>query len=204
MATLNKKVLDAVSVLSRDGLLAVDTGMVIKALGADGREANTIRAILTRLAKDGAIIRIDQGAYISTGQGLTKDPGVTVRIWRVIRAARPGWTVNDICQATRVSQSVAYKYIRHLLNEGYVAEYGRKDLAKAYRATAKAKQRKSPLHPPVVVKDEYEAARKAALTIIRAMMTENLETGKTRRTVAEAARRVWETFRDQEDGDDQS
>jgi predicted MarR family transcription regulator len=61
-------------------------------------------------------------------------------IWRAIRAQRPGWTMHDLAQVTRLSDTHAVKYCYWLYPAGYIARNGQRDSATLWRATKKAKE----------------------------------------------------------------
>ena len=92
------------------------------------------------------------------------------RIWRAIRAQRPGWTMHDLAQVTRISYSHARTYCRWLNREGYIARHGRRGTSTLWRSTTKAKEQQAapiPVRPPP---DPFNVERNAACRLVRYLM----------------------------------
>ncbi|ADK84975.1 conserved hypothetical protein [Desulfarculus baarsii DSM 2075] len=145
-----------------------------EALGLEDEPAKArLRSRIKDLIRRGELRRIKgrDGCYTYHREAMPKRAGEGFgRMWRAIRAAKPGWTWQDIAQITRVDYTMVRRYAVWLADEGFIAQAGRRGNTRLWRSTGRAQeQRVAPL-PPIRPKDPFEAERGAACRLVRLMM----------------------------------
>ena len=116
------------------------------------------------------------------------------RIWRAIRAQRPGWTMHDLAQVTCISYSHARTYCRWLNREGYITRHGRRGTSTLWRATAKAKEQQATPIPVTTPQDPFDVERKAACRLVRCLMATDPYRPHTRQLIIRETQTILRRF----------
>jgi len=134
-------------------------------------DRDKVRARLNDLARRQEIIRVEPGVFrINKLAAPVKQGECYSRLWRAIRARKPGWDFYDICQGSRVNYTTVRKYCGWLKGMGLVAAHGRDGNVLKFRATPKARQQQQTPFPPSGNKDLFEVERNAACRLVRRLM----------------------------------
>ena len=170
--------------------------MIAQAMGAaPGQETNQVRSRVTNLHRRGELERVEDGVfrYLPSKQPRGNAESCQ-RVWRAVRASKPGFGVTDIVLATRYSERVVRKYLRWLLREGYLAKHGRKGNQILYRATLKARDTVSTPYPPNPNQDPFKRERDAACALVRLFMERDPYQPHARRSIVENCLAILDRF----------
>lgn len=160
----------------------------------EAEKARTRRRIADMISH-GEVVRAREGVYTYNFAHRPREGRTYTMLWRFIRKAKPGWSINECAQMTRVSYTQAQRYVAWLENENYVMRDGKNERrAVTYRSTAKAAQSPETPYPPIRETDPFERERVAAATITRLMLCADPYNRKTAQTIAKACRVLLERF----------
>lgn len=158
-------------------------------------EKARLRSRLGDMLRRGELVRVRPGVFVYRAVALGRREGEGYRrVWRALRSARPGWTMHDLAQVTRMSYSMVRKYCLWLRQEGYIAPQGRQGNTRLWRATAKAKGRMRTPFPPRRPKDPYQAERAAACRLVRCLMDMDPGRAGVRERIVTECRTLLERF----------
>lgn len=143
---------------------------------------------ISNMVKHGEVSRAGNGIYIYNFDKRPRNPRTFSAIWRFVRKAKPGWSLNDVSLMTRVSYRQILRYCDWLLEEGYIALHGKSRQTRLYRATAKADASPETPYPPLRDVDPFEKEKSAAIQITNAMMKQDPYAAKTANIIVSAAR----------------
>ncbi|MCB2186981.1 MAG: hypothetical protein KQJ78_11225 [Deltaproteobacteria bacterium] len=157
--------------LCPDAKTTVSHAQLYLAMGAvEEPQKARIRTRCQDLVRRGELERLRPGVYRYNPEGMPVKQGESYqRVWRAIRAQRPGWTYQDLAQVTRVCYTVVRRYCGWLEDQGYIAPHGREGNTRLWRTTSKARNRQTTPFPPAKT-DPFEAERGAACRLVRLMM----------------------------------
>lgn len=136
-----------------------------------------IRTRISEMVRHGEINKISSGRYKYNYnykiRGTAAAAGYT-KIWRFIRQAKDGWTIKECSLLTGKDNSHVGKYVNWLQSEGYLKIIGKKEQAKCFMATQKAKMSPETPMPTYKDSDPFEQERAAGAKIVRLLLCENL------------------------------
>lgn len=136
-----------------------------------------IRTRIAEMVRHGEINKISSGHYKYNYnykiRGTAAAAGYT-KIWRFIRQAKDGWTIKECSLLTGKDNSHVGKYVNWLQSEGYLKIIGKKEQAKCFMATQKAKMSPETPMPTYKESDPFEQERAAGAKIVRLLLCENL------------------------------
>ena len=157
------------------------------------------RRKLRDMVRRGELVRVGPGLYRYNPSALDQEAAEGYqRIWRAIRAQRPGWTMHDLAQITRISYSHARTYCRWLNREGYITRHGRRGSSTLWRATAKAKEQQATPVPVTTPQDPFDVERKAACRLVRCLMAADPYRPHTRQKIVSEAHTILRRFTSEE------
>ena len=160
------------------------------------------RRKLRDMVRRGELVRVGPGLYRYNPNALDQEAAEGYqRIWRAIRAQRPGWTMHDLAQVTRISYSHARTYCRWLNREGYITHHGRRGTSTLWRATAKAKEQQTAPIPIKTPTDPFNAERNAACRLVRCLMATDPYQTHIRQKIINEAQTILCRFQPAEGGD---
>jgi hypothetical protein len=137
----------------------------------DATDRDHTRRAIRDFLRRGELKRVEPGVFIYHPEAIKKQEVEGYqRIWRAIRAVRPGWTTADIEQVTRMSRNHAQKYCRWLHAEGFITPHGRQGNTRLWRVTTKGRDHQQTPIPPRAIKDPYKPERLAACRLVRCFM----------------------------------
>ena len=146
--------------------------LVREALGIQG-EDQRIQWALRDMTKRGELERFEARKYRynpAAREESRRESDFYPRIWRAIRSAKPGFTLQDIALVTRVSYSHVRKYSNFLEEAGYFARYGMSGQRRQWRATQLAQDTPEAPYPPRKIKDPFEQEKSLALGVVQAFL----------------------------------
>lgn len=184
----------------------VTNAMIFEALGVDDESAKArVRRQVTHMVRRKELVRVRDGVFTYNPQAAPRRTCASYeRVWRAVRASRPGFSVADLVQISRFSERQVREYVRWLLDEGFLLDHGMDGNTKLYRASFKARDtRETPL-PPVGVKDPFEKERNAACRLVRFLMERDCGQPAVKRGIVENCRAILARFEDKEDADGQA
>ena len=150
----------------------ISHGMLYEMLGISSEpEKARARTRLNDLVRRQEIERVEPGVFrVRKLAAPVKQGECYIRIWRAIRASKPGWDYYKIVQVARVNYTTLRRYCGWLKEEGYIAPHGRTGNVLQFKATPKARQQRETPFPPSGNKDPFEAERNAACRLVRRLM----------------------------------
>ena len=186
--------------LSEDGKREITIRMILTTIGAeDARTQSRVRRAICHMVARGEMKRVRDGVF-------TYVPGVVSAVsqygesfkhmWRVIRKADAGWTVNFIAGTVRLHTTTVAEYCRWLEQEGYITRCGKDGNSRLYRATQKAADELKTPYPPAAPKDLYAKERGASCRLVRLFMEAN--PGKHRVKIVTECRAILARFEEGE------
>lgn len=186
--------------LAEGGKKQITNAMLYEALGLEEPDEKArLRRRVTDMVQRKELIRIKQGVFKYNPKAQPQRHGeMYIRIWRLVRSKQPGWSIQDLATITRASYTMVLKYCRFLLEEGYIAKFGKEGNTQKYRATGKAKDQRDTPYPPVAVKDPYEKERGASCRLVRQMMERDLSQPGVRKKIIKECRTILARFESEE------
>lgn len=161
----------------------------------DEREKVRLRRRMQDMVNHGEADRVGAGRYRYIPKATPRRRGESyVRTWRAVRSHKPGWTLHDLTQVTRVSYSMVRRYCLWLEEEGYIERYGRSGNTLRYRGTMKAREQRATPYPPIKHADPFESEKNAALGLARVFLTMDPYSDKAREAVLGHCRVLVERF----------
>ncbi len=194
---LSAKVVRAAVVgLIEGGAAAVSPALVCEALG-EKRADPRVQGIMGDMARRGELERIGTAQYRYNPEALEgsrRDSEFYPRIWRAIRSAKPGFTLQDIALVTRVSYSHVRKYSNFLEEAGHLARYGMSGQRRQWRATQLAQDTPEAPYPPKKIKDPFEREKNMALGVVQAFLLRDPYQPAVRTKIVENCRAILARF----------
>lgn len=179
-----------------DGGKEVTYQLIYECMGLENEsEKDVVRARVSAMVKHGEIIRTERGAFTYNFKRAFRKSAGYDAIWRFVRAAKPGWSIEDCSLMTRISYTHALRYINWLEEEGYIIRVGRNSKnAITFANTSKARQSPETPYPAIRETDPFAKERVAAAHITRLMLCANPYSPKTARLISEACHTLLARF----------
>lgn len=208
--TTQKHVREAMRALGA-GDKEIPYSLVYEMLGIDNEADQAIvRTRISDMTRHGEVKRVRAGVFIYDFKRQPRQKETLETVWRFVRAAKPGWTIQECSLMTRASYSYALRYVNWLEEEGYVEKAGfGKHKTTLYRNTVKAQMSPETPYMPARedgdrLNDPFAKERMAVATLTRLMLCANPYAVKTAREISEACRvllaRFDKTFTQVENG----
>lgn len=171
-----------------DGGQEVSNAQLYEALGLESEpEKVRMRSRIAGMIKHGEVSRVRDGVYVYNSKHRPREAKNLEAIWRFVRKAKPGWSVNECALMTRVSYTHVLRYCAWLEDQEFVARVGKNDRnAVTYRGTRKADQSPETPYPPHRATDPFSKERVAAATIARLLLCADPYAVRTGREIVEA------------------
>ena len=168
----------------------VSNALIYESRGVQNEEdKDIIRTRVAEMARSGEAARTDRGSFVYNFSYRARKSAGFESIWRFVRAAKPGWSMETCALMTRASYSHVCRYVNWLRAEGYVECQGRDGSNKLlFRNTGKARANPETPDPPIKPTDPFAKERMAAATITRLMLCADPYAVKTGRDICEACR----------------
>lgn len=137
------------------------------------QEKQRLRDALKEMCARGELVRLRNGEYKYNFNFRLRENAAYGKIWRFVRASKPGWTRADIArQLNGVSAKQIDRYCQWLAKKGFIEKYGKQGAATSYRATYRASM--TPETPyPCFTDRPFEQEKAAALALARLILCEN-------------------------------
>lgn len=161
-----------------------------------------VRCTLRDMVKRRELERLEKGKYRynpAARDDSRRDSEFYPRIWRAIRSARPGFTLQDIALVTRVSYSHVRKYSNFLEEAGYLARYGMSGQRRQWRATQLAQDTPEAPYPPRKIKDPFEQEKSLALGVVQAFLLRDPYQPLVRAKIVDNCRAILARFEKEEE-----
>lgn len=164
--------------------------LIFETLGLETpAEKKRARALINAMRDQGEIKRVEPGRFIYSFQRRLRNGPMLECVWRFVRSAKPGWTLEECSLMTRVSYSYVARYANWLESEGFIMKQGRNSEKRSvFRNTEKARLHPETPYPPQAPADLFAKERMAAATITRLMLCADPYAVKTGRDICEACR----------------
>lgn len=171
-----------------EGGAAVSNQQIYLALALNCEaEKACARSRISNMVQHGELIREGESLYRYNFAKRPRDPKTHAIVWRFVRASKPGWRITDCAIMTRVSYTQVLRYCNWLLEEGYIAQFGKDERnTVTYRATEKAMKSPETPYPPLRETDPFAKEKAAAVRIIDALLRADPYAKKTARAITEA------------------
>ena len=174
----------------------ISYALVYEALGITRvEEKDVARARMNEMVGSNELVRTSRGAFVYNFKYRNRKGHGFEKMWRYVRAEKPGWTCEQCALMTGQGASHVRKYVDFLEREEYVvrAGYG-ENRAVLYRATQKARRAPETPYPPRKPTDPFSKERIAAATITRLMLCADPYSLKTARSICEACKVLLSRF----------
>ncbi len=151
-------------------------------------EQAKIRTRIAQMVRHGEINKISSGRYRYNYDYKIRGTVIAagyVKIWRFIRQTKGEWTIKECSLMTGKDHSHVGKYVNWLEAEGYIKIVGKKEQAKCFMATQKAKMSPETPMPTYKDSDPFEQERAAGAKIVRLLLCENLYSPLTAQKIVE-------------------
>lgn len=173
--------------------------LLYEALGLENEaQQSVVRSRISDMVRHGEITRTRVGCFVYNFKHRPREGKSYEKLWRFVRAAKPGWSIAECSMMTRLSYTQAHRYCTWLEGEGYIERQG-KDARQAttWRATLKAVHTPETPFPPLRETDPFSKERGAAATITRLMLCADPYSPHTARRIVEAAHALLARFEKQ-------
>lgn len=150
----------------------VSYGILFEIFGLESQnDRSRLRSKLRDMIRRGELVRVRPGVFHYNPRAVDRPAAEGYqRVWRAVRAQRPGWTLHDLVQITRMGYAHVRKYCAWLHAEGYITHHGRTGNTYRWRATPKARARQQTPIPSRAPKDPFATERNAACRLVRCLM----------------------------------
>lgn len=159
------------------GKKSFTNAMLYEALGAgrdDQKRRDRIRKRCNDLMKIGELKRVGRGEYEYVAEAAPRrDAPLLNNAWRAVKAAKPGFSVNDITKRSGATHSHVCRWFRHLESEGFIKRMGREGNIILYRATKLGKGTIETPLPPKELRDSYATEKEALCELVQLFMVGN-------------------------------
>ncbi|MGE4552906.1 MAG: hypothetical protein AB7D57_07320 [Desulfovibrionaceae bacterium] len=197
MKTIDRgRLRDVLLGLTEGGKRTVTNAMLYQTL--DRKDAGSQRLLLRQLqglVRMGEIVRVGRGEMRYVPEAASARNGqLYSRIWRAVRAKKPGFSTRDLALVSGAALSHVRHYVHWLERAGYLRRNGRDGNTVLYAATKTARERLDTPYPPLSALDSYGAERNAACRLVRLLMERDPITA--RRRIAENCAIIMDRFGD--------
>ena len=150
------------------------------------QEKDRLRTRIGDMVKQGEVIKVGPGLYEYNFKFRLRQGESFPKLWRFARSQKPGWSITQASQLTRISYTQAARYFSWLENEGYIVRHGKDGATFLYRATDKAAASPETPYPPHTDRNPFERENAAAAHIARLMLCHDPYQPKTARDIVAA------------------
>lgn len=190
------KIREAIQVLCSNPGDQFSYGVLFELFGLEtAADKAVLRSKMRDMRRRGEIQRVRPGVFTYHPEAVERREAVGYqRVWRAMRSARPGWTMADMAQVTRMSYSMVRKYGNCLHAEGFIAPNGRQVNTRLWRITAKGREHRETPYPPRAIKDPYANERSAACRLVRLLMDQDPGRPGVREKIVKETRAIQARF----------
>lgn len=158
-------------------------------------EKDRLRTRINEMVKSGEVNKIEPGRYNYNFKFRLRTSNESFpKLWRFVRSQKPGWSITQASQLTRVSYTQASRYFVWLENEGYIALHSKEGQTHLYSGTAKAVATPETPYPPHTDRNPFERENAAAAQIARLMLCHDPYQPKTARDIVAACKTLLARF----------
>ena len=174
----------------------VSNARLYEVFGLEGDDERArLRSRIGDLVKRKELVRVADGIYSYNRHAAPKRDGECfLRIWRAVRCQAPGFSYQQISLVSGREIKGVRQYMKFLIQEGYIAEHGRKGNTRLFRVTQKGKARRDTPFMPRPIPDPFQKERDAACRMVRALMDTDPHQPKTQSQIAADCRIILERF----------
>jgi hypothetical protein len=178
--------------------------MLYQALGGvDEPAKDRIRRRAASLVTTGEFIRVGRGEYRYNPKAAPARNGEMItRMWRALKSAKPGFSVQDLARISGAGYSNTLGYIRCLEEAGYLRTCGRNGNTILYRATEKARNQVHAHQPPRPLRDPFENEKEKVHELVSYFMLRDLYQPAVRKSVVACCKTILDRFERQEESDE--
>lgn len=151
-------------------------------------EKERLRTRLNDMVQHGEMTRVGRGVYEYNFKHRSRENTTFPAIWRFVRMQKPGWSIADVCQLTRISYTQVARYCGWLENEEYITRHGKKGTTIIYRATDKADRTPETPYPDITDRNPFERENAAAAELARLMLCNDPYQATTARKIVAACK----------------
>ena len=190
----------AIAGLVEGGAAAVSPALVREALGLAPGDPR-VQGIMGDMMQRGELERTGTAQYRyhpEAREESRRESEFYSRIWRAIRSAKPGFTLQDIALVTRVSYSHVRKYSNFLEEAGFLARFGVDGQRRKWRATQLAQDTPAAPYPPKRIKDPFEREKNCALAVVQAFLLRDPYQPAVKAKIVESCRAILDRFEKEE------
>jgi hypothetical protein len=165
----------------------VTTKQIATALGLKCEaEKARLRKRLSDMAHHGELKRVGEGVFEYNFSHRPRNPQSFSKIWRFVRHAKPGWSINEASLMTHLSYTQVSRYCAWLEEEDFICRVGRDGQASLYQATRKADSHPETPYPPLRDTDPFAKEKSAAARITQLLLCHDPYSKKVSQGVVEA------------------
>lgn len=150
------------------------------------KEKDRLRTRVNDMVTAGELARVAPGVYEYNFKHRVRKNATFPVIYRFVRMQKPGWSLNECCQITRISYTQVARYCTWLENEGFIERHGKDGATTLYRSTDKADHTPETPYPDITDKNPFERENAAAAELARLMLCHNPYQATTARKIVAA------------------
>lgn len=165
-------------------------------------EKDRLRTRVNGMVKQGEVMKLGPGKYKYNFTFILRENKSYAKMWRYVRARKPGWTYSEMSQLINIHYTQVSRYCAWLENEGYIMRRGKNGQAFTYAPTEKARLSPETPYPPLRDVDPFEKEKAAAAKIARLMLCNDPYAKKTAREIVAACNVLFARFQPDNGGED--
>lgn len=178
--------------------------MLYQAAGATDEPAkDRVRRRAATLLTTGEFIKAGRGQYRYNPKAApVRNAEIITRMWRAVKSAKPGFSVQDLARISGAGYSHALGYVRCLEQAEYLRPCGRNGNTILYRATEKTRNQVHTFQPPRPLRDPFEKEKEQVHELVSLFMLRDLYQPAVRKKVVASCQTILNRFDRQEDSDE--
>lgn len=181
--------------LSENGKKEISNALIYRAMALETEaEKARVRSQLDGMTRQNELVRIKAGHYTYHPQAPARRGEGYVRMWRAVRASTGTFQVAEIAAVAHVDASSVSKYIKHLLEAGYVRRNGKKKNVLLFSTTPAGRDQRETPYPAKSPRDPFAVERAAMSRLARVFFEKDLHSESARKAVGKECKTILKRF----------
>jgi DNA-binding MarR family transcriptional regulator len=184
--------------LSTDGK-DISNALIFQALALETEpEKARVRRQLNDMVKQNELKRIKPGQYTYNPKAPQRRGEGYVRMWRAVRASTGTFQISEIAAVSHTDASSVSKYLKCLIEAGYVRRNGKKGQVRLFSTTPKGRDQRETPYPPVAIRDPFAKERAAMSRLARVFFEKDLYSESARKAAVKECETIMARFAKQD------
>lgn len=171
--------------LSEGGKKPISNALVFGALALDTEDEKArVRRSLNGMVQRKELRRTKPGHYEYNPKSQARRSGEGyIRMWRAVRASNGQFLLSEISAVAHINASTVSKYVKHLVEAGFVRRNGKKGTSYLFTTTSEGRERRETPYPPREPRDPHASERAAMSRLSRIFFEKDLYSETARKAV---------------------